>query len=196
MNNPGIEHAVYPSFHDEFVKKVDKLHEETSFRSGRSSTIPTRMQLLQSSTQIAPCTQAADSRQKQTEQNAESSTSKRQKILGGTFWEQGEAKRLFHPLTSDLDCQATLRRRIKLLQKGQETNGGWQCLVHGRDPDDICTENEKLVLHHKGLLLCRVYQIALEKMNTVTWRYCCNQACCELNAIGIKVATNGQTIES
>ena len=112
-----------------------------------------------------------------------------------------EQKSLFHPLTliriirQSWSGGLSYSRRIK--GSWRMANGQWRMAVplHKINQDDISTKNHKLFFRYRGMLLCQISQLTMEKMNCVTWWWCCSQAYCEFIVIGIKTTTNRQTIK-
>ncbi|KAG7347878.1 hypothetical protein IV203_016583 [Nitzschia inconspicua] len=99
----------------------------------------------------------------------------RQQSVCGTYWDSPEAYKLFRPRQCDSNCLSAVERRIKLLQRAQQFEG-WRDLVHGRDPDNVCSNYDKLVIRQKSMFILKAYQIATLEMNRKTWLECCEIA--------------------
>ena len=91
-------------------------------------------------------------------------------------------------------AEATVKRRIKLLQSVHEKEDNWRSIVMGRDEEDFCTKAEIFEIRQRALFLCCSYQLALTKMNDWTWHDCCKEACNRLNSLGLVQATFYKTI--
>ncbi|KAG7373561.1 hypothetical protein IV203_034285 [Nitzschia inconspicua] len=117
----------------------------------------------------------------------------RQQSVSGTFWDSPEAYKLFRPRPSDSNCLSAVERRIELLQRAQQFEG-WRDLVHGRDPDNVCSNYDKLVIRQKSMFILKAYQIAILEMNRKTWLECCEIAVHEINLLGVTLTTRGDNL--
>jgi hypothetical protein len=192
---PGVQ-VKYPVLDSKtfkiFVKTVDREVQSISFRSNRENEIP----LAAAAAAAAP----ANSRERRTREEQSSSPvppvqSKRQKVLAESYWDSDEARKLFEPREGDSSCRETLERRVHQLRAVQQGCDGWRHAVVGRDPDNICTETDKVIIRQKALLLCLAYQIALDSMNKKTWLDCCKAACLTLNPLGISQTKRGDNVQ-
>jgi hypothetical protein len=110
------------------------------------------------------------------------------------YWQSPEAASLFHPLETDGDAKDTIQRRVKMLQSVHETEDGWRNVVDGRDPKDFCSKTDIFIVRQRSAILCCAYQLALDHMNDWTWRKCCEEACEQMNRVGLKQATHYKTV--
>ncbi|KAG7372149.1 hypothetical protein IV203_018292 [Nitzschia inconspicua] len=117
----------------------------------------------------------------------------RQQSVCGTYWDSPEAYKLFRPRQCDSNCLSAVERRIKLLQRAQQFEG-WRDLVHGRDPDNVCSNYDKLVIRQKSMFILKAYQIATLEMNRKTWLECCEIAVHEINLLGVTLTTRGDIL--
>jgi hypothetical protein len=124
----------------------------------------------------------------------ESPRTKKQKLLGQTYWQSPEAVALFQPKPmDDMSVVNTLQRRIRTLKAAQK-HDQWRLVCQGHDPNNICSDYDKVALRQKSLCLLQAYQIALTKMPEQTWLACCKEATTIMNDLGIDIATNGETV--
>ncbi|KAG7338799.1 hypothetical protein IV203_028335 [Nitzschia inconspicua] len=117
----------------------------------------------------------------------------RQQSVSGTYWDSPEAYKLFKPRQCGSNCLSAVERRIKLLQRAQQFEG-WRDLVHGRDPDNVCSNYDKLVIRQKSMFILKAYQIAILEMNRKTWLECCEIAVHEINLLGVTLTTRGDNL--
>jgi hypothetical protein len=184
--------VTYPTVGPEFAKEAEDFKIATSFRSGRSNLVPT-----------AATEEAVNTRRTRTNHSrptndycdlAESPRTKKQRLLNQTFWESPEAIALFLPKQMDeMSVVNALKRRIKTLKAAQK-HDQWRLVCQGHDPDNICSDFDRVALRQKALCLLQAYQIALTKMPQATWLACCHEATTILNALGIDIATDGRTV--
>ncbi|KAG7357902.1 hypothetical protein IV203_014515 [Nitzschia inconspicua] len=116
----------------------------------------------------------------------------RQQSVSGTYWDSPEDK-LFKPRQCDSNCLSAVERRIELLQRAQQFEG-WRDLVHGRDPDNVCSNYDKLVIRQKSMFILKAYKIAILEMNRKTWLECCEIAVHEINLLGVTLTTRGDNL--
>ena len=90
--------------------------------------------------------------------------------------------------------QEALERRIKVLKSVHESENSWRNVIIGRDIDNFCTKTEIFEIRQRSTFLCRAYQLALQHMNQWTWHRCCQEACNELNSIGMMQGTCYKTV--
>jgi hypothetical protein len=94
------------------------------------------------------------------------------------------------------DVRDVLRLRIKQLQFVSQDLNGWQNVIEGRDPDNICSGFDFFSTRGRSLTLCLAYQIAHARMlNKWTWKKCCNEACQQANQLGVEQATHHRTVQ-
>ena len=172
----------YPTVGPEFTKEAEEFKLATSFRSARSNLVPT------AATAEAITLHTA-------QQHSRPATNDYSDLVHTctTYWQSPEAVALFHPKPSDGTVINTLQRRIRMLKAAQK-HDQWRLVCQGHDPDDICSEFDKVTLRQKSLCLLQAYQIALAKMPEVTWLACCKEATTILNGLGIDVATIADTV--
>ena len=182
----------YPLVCPEFAKEAHELKLATSFRSGRSNLVPTA-----ATAEAINLHRAKNKNSRPTNDYidlVESPRTKKQKIQDQTFWQSPEAVALFHPKSIDeMSVVNTLQRRIRILKAAQK-HDQWRLVCQGHDPDNICSDFDKVALRQKSLCLLQAYQIALTKMPETTWLACCKEATTILNALGIDIANSGKTV--
>ncbi|KAG7358254.1 hypothetical protein IV203_014841 [Nitzschia inconspicua] len=188
---PPGEQAEYPLFDKQWKEEVEMVKSLISFRSLKSNDIPPVEQLPEqgkkrSSVQhratycVNPQNTKSDIHERQQDSDHVSKSDSherqqdsdhvfmpRQQSASGTFWDSPETYKLFRPRPSDSNCLSAVERRIKLLQRAQQFEG-WRDLVHGRDPDNVCTNYDKLVICQKSMFILKAYQIATLEMNRKT----------------------------
>ncbi|KAG7358249.1 hypothetical protein IV203_014836 [Nitzschia inconspicua] len=188
---PPGEQAEYPIFDKQWKEEVEMVKSLISFRSLKSNDIPPVEQLPEqgkkgSSVQhratycVNPQNTKSDIHERQQDSDHVSKSDSherqqdsdhvfmpRQQSASGTFWDSPETYKLFRPRPSDSNCLSAVERRIKLLQRAQQFEG-WRDLVHGRDPDNVCTNYDKLVICQKSMFILKAYQIATLEMNRKT----------------------------
>ncbi|KAG7337844.1 hypothetical protein IV203_012729 [Nitzschia inconspicua] len=208
---PPGEQAEYPLFDKQWKEEVERVKSLISFRSLKSNDIPPVEHLLEqekkgSSVQrqatycVNPQNTKSDIHERQQDsdhvsmtKNTESDSHERQQdsdhvdmprqqSVCGTYWDSPEAYKLFRPRQCDSNCLSAVERRIKLLQRAQQFEG-WRDLVHGRDPDNVCSNYDKLVIRQKSMFILKAYQIATLEMNRKTWLECCEIAVHEINLL-------------
>ena len=189
------EQVAYPVVGKDFVKLTEEFKSSISFMSGRSNSIPTTTPLsphhCSSSKKIA---RKHSSTSYSTSQSSDSPRTKKQKLLGQTYWDSPEALALFCPNNLNNGSAAdVLEKRIEILKLCQKYDQ-WKLVIHGHDPDNLCSEYDKVIIRHKSLTLLLAYQIALTKMPNKTWIQCCGNAVRQINSMGITVATSGKTV--
>ncbi|KAG7347145.1 hypothetical protein IV203_006214 [Nitzschia inconspicua] len=118
---------------------------------------------------------------------------RQQSVSTSTYWDSPEAYKLFKPRQCDSNCLSAVERRIKLLQRAQQFEG-WRDLVHGRDPDNVCSNYDKLVIRQKSMFISKAYQIAILEMNRKAWLECCEIAVHEINLLGVTLTTRGDNL--
>jgi len=113
-----------------------------------------------------------------------------------TYWDSSEARKLFGAFDGDQNVLITLDRKIEKLCSVNQTVDGYQSVIHGHDPQNICTQSQIFEIRQRCALLCMAYINAREKMNSVTWQECCRLACQQLNVIGITQAIDQKVIRN
>ncbi|KAG7349743.1 hypothetical protein IV203_012340 [Nitzschia inconspicua] len=199
MLPPG-DQAEYPLLDKQRKEEVERVKSLISFRSLKSNDIPP-VELLpagpgkkgpsvqrRATYSVNPQNTKRDSHERQ--QDYDHVSMPRQKLVSGTFWDSPEAYKLFRPRPSDSNCLSGVERRIKLLQRAQQYEG-WRDLVHGRDPDNVCTNYDKLVIRQKSMFILKAYQI---EMNRKTWLDCCEIAVHEIKLLGVTLTTHGDNL--
>ena len=88
----------------------------------------------------------------------------------------------------------TLERRIRVLQSVHKGEDCWRSVSLGRDANNFCTKAEIFEIRQCVTFLCRAYQLAILRMNQWTWYKCCQEACNELNALGMLQARSYKTV--
>ncbi|KAG7371798.1 hypothetical protein IV203_017940 [Nitzschia inconspicua] len=190
---PPGEQAEYPLFDKQWKEEVERVKSLISFRSLKSNDIPPVEHLLEqekkgSSVQrqatycVNPQNTKSDIHERQQDsdyvsmpkntksdsherqQDSDHVDMPRQQSVCGTYWDSPEAYKLFRPRQCDSNCLSAVERRIKLLQRAQQFEG-WRDLVHGRDPDNVCSNYDKLVIRQKSMFILKAYQIATLEMN-------------------------------
>lgn len=113
------------------------------------------------------------------------------------YWYSKNAFALFAPQEFVLgrSVEPILRNRVCVRRSVNIEFDGWRKIVQTHDVSNSCNERDIFLLRQKCLLLCRAYEIALDKMNEIRWNECCDQAVRELNKCGICVVTCGRTLE-
>jgi hypothetical protein len=122
-----------------------------------------------------------------------------------TYWASPEAHSLFCPrrrsggsVSGVSVCNEspheTLERRIRVLQSVHKGEDCWRNVILGRDADNFCTKAEIFEIRQRATFLCRAYQLAILRMNQWTWYKCCQEACNELNALGMLQARSYKTV--
>ncbi|KAG7339895.1 hypothetical protein IV203_024945 [Nitzschia inconspicua] len=219
---PPGEQAEYPLFDKQWKEEVERVKSLISFRSLKSSDIPPVEHLLEqgkkgSSVQrqatycVNPQNTKSDIHERQQDsdhvsmpkntksdsherqQDSDHVDMPRQQSVCGTYWDSPEAYKLFRPRQCDSNCLSAVERCIKLLQRAQQFEG-WQDLVHGRDPDNVCSNYDKLVIRQKSMFILKAYQIATLEMNRKTWLECCEIAVHEINLLGVTLTTRGDIL--
>ncbi|KAG7351778.1 hypothetical protein IV203_007826 [Nitzschia inconspicua] len=175
---PPGEQAEYPLFDKQWKEEVERVKSLISFRSLKSNDIPPVEHLLEqgkkgSSVQrqatycVNPQNTKSDIHERQQDsdhvsmpkntksdsherqQDSDHVDMPRQQSVCGTYWDSPEAYKLFRPRQCDSNCLSAVERRIKLLQRAQQFEG-WRDLVHGRDPDNVCSNYDKLVIRQNS----------------------------------------------
>ncbi|KAG7339011.1 hypothetical protein IV203_030424 [Nitzschia inconspicua] len=214
---PPGEQAEYPLFDKQWKEEVEKEKSLISFRSLKSNDIPPVEQLLEQGKKGSPVQRRAtyivnpqntksDSHERQQDsgqvsksdsherqQDSDHVDMPRQQSVSGTYWDSPEAYKLFKPRQCGSNCLSAVERRIKLLQRAQQFEG-WRDLVHGRDPDNVCSNYDKLVIRQKSMFILKAYQIAILEMNRKTWLECCEIAVHEINLLGVTLTTRGDNL--
>ncbi|KAG7362199.1 hypothetical protein IV203_025888 [Nitzschia inconspicua] len=219
---PPGEQAEYPLFDKQWKEEVERVKSLISFRSLKSNDIPPVEHLLEqekkgSSVQrqatycVNPQNTKSDIHERQQDsdhvsmtKNTESDSHERQQdsdhvdmprqqSVCGNYWDSPEAYKLFRPRQCDSNCLSAVERRIKLLQRAQQFEG-WRDLVHGRDPDNVCSNYDKLVIRQKSMFILKAYQIATLEINRKTWLECCEIAVHEINLLGVTLTTRGDNL--
>ncbi|KAG7350599.1 hypothetical protein IV203_009959 [Nitzschia inconspicua] len=219
---PPGEQAAYPLFDKQWKEEVERVKSLISFRSLKSNDIPPVEHLLEqekkgSSVQrqatycVNPQNTKSDIHERQQDsdhvsmpkntksdsherqQDSDHVDMPRQQSVCGTYWDSPEAYKLFRPRQCDSNCLSAVERRIKLLQRAQQFEG-WRDLVHGRDPDNVCSNYDKLVIRQKSMFILKAYQIATLEMNRKTWLERCEIAVHEINLLGVTLTTRGDIL--
>ncbi|KAG7358742.1 hypothetical protein IV203_015340 [Nitzschia inconspicua] len=219
---PPGEQAEYPLFDKQWKEEVERVKSLISFRSLKSNDIPPVEHLLEqgkkgSSVQrqatycVNPQNTKSDIHERQQDsdhvsmpkntksdsherqQDSDHVDMPRQQSVCGTYWDSPEAYKLFRPRQCDSNCLSAVERRIKLLQRAQQFEG-WRDLVHGRDPDNVCSNYDKFVIRQKSMFILKAYQIATLEMNRKTWLECCEIAVHEINLLGVTLTTRGDIL--
>ncbi|KAG7369296.1 hypothetical protein IV203_032039 [Nitzschia inconspicua] len=199
---PPGEQPEYPLFDKQWKEEVERVKSLISFRSLKSNDIPPVEHLpdqekkgssvqSRATSSVNPQNTKSDNHERQ--QDYDYVSMARQQLVSGTFWDSPEAYKLFKPRPSDSNCLSAIERRIKLLQRAQQYEG-WRDLVHGGDPDNVCTNYAKLVIRQKSMFILKAYQIATLEMNRKTWLECCDLAVREINLLGVTLTTRGDNL--
>ena len=151
------------------------------------------------------------------EEDKSASPQKRQRTDGNTavfcavsYWPYSpEAYQLFRPrrggssgvgsyrdnMASAESPKEAVERRNKQLQSVHKTEDSWRnVVIVGRDADNYCTKAKVFEIRQRATFLCRAYQLALTHMNSWTWYKCCQEACNELNCLGMMQGTCYKTV--
>ena len=140
-------------------------------------------------------------------ENKEESANKRQRVSDNdSYWPCGpEADKLFLPRKQATSMSAVIvgpamqsrrmtnietpkeavERRIRALRLVQKSEDSWRNLIIGRDVDNYCTKAEVFEICQRALFLCCAYELALTHMNQWTWFKGCQEACDQLNGLGL-----------
>jgi hypothetical protein len=114
--------------------------------------------------------------------------SKRQKLAQNFFWRSAEAAKLFGFTLGD-DVLKRLQDRIDLVKKANETVDGWKHLVPNDGKEDLYSDRDIMLVRHKAQYLIKAYLLAIETMNTQTWKQCCRNSASSLHALGLTKIT-------
>ncbi len=105
----------------------------------------------------------------------------------------GEGSHQQRSITETL--QKALERCIKVLQSVHKWEDCWRNVIIGRNIDNFCTKAEIFEIRQRATFLCRAYQLArLSHINQWAWHKCCQEACNELNSLGMMQATCYKTV--
>jgi len=112
------------------------------------------------------------------------------------YWDSTDAKKLFGANLDDENTLKTLEQKIELLKAGNQTVEGYQSLIDGRDPHDLCMPNQVYEIRQRCAILRAVYIFAKEQMgNHISWDSCCSQSCLQLNKYGLEQTTDSQVVQ-
>ena len=92
---------------------------------------------------------------------------------------------LFNPKENESAKDAINHHQVMLMAAHFNTVG-YKSVVAGNDSDGLLSEHDIFVLKMKSLYLYTALQNATEKMNSVTWKNCCEWAIANLAHVGIK----------
>jgi hypothetical protein len=113
-----------------------------------------------------------------------------------TYFNSTEAAALFAPKhAGDLAAGNTLKlveERIAVLQRVNMHPDGWRDIIADKDKNDGMKAHDIFAVRQKAQFVCRALQIALEKMNSWSWRQCCQQSVVELNKLGVVKARSAR----
>ena len=149
-------------------------------------------------------------------ENKEESANKRQRVSDNdSYWPcSPEAGKLFLPrkqatsrsavivgpgmqsrhMTNIETPKEAVERRIRALKLVQKSEDSWRNVIIGRDVDNYCTKAEVFEICQRALFLCCAYQLALTHMTQWTWFKCCQEACDQLNGLGLMQGTCYKTV--
>ena len=118
-------------------------------------------------------------------------------LLLASYWNSQDACNLFEiqfnaPFN---DVRGLLKQRVERLQLVNSSENGWRNVIHGRDPENLCSQSDIFALRGRSMILCLAYQLAMQHMNKWTWEQCCTHACSQLNPLGIEQATHNRTVQ-
>jgi hypothetical protein len=86
---------------------------------------------------------------------------------------------------------------IWVLQSVYKSEDSWQNAVIGTNhANNFCAKAEIGEIRQRATFFCSAYQLALSEMNKWTWYKCFQEACDELDALGMTQATCYNTIAS
>ena len=115
------------------------------------------------------------------------------------YWNSDEAKKLFNPSPNESVTDCLIRRDHLLYSACTNDDALLRILddfyLQGSQFEGL-TSDAKQFLRQKCMYLKKAYEIAVEKMNSITWGKCCSLAILELADMGIEVFKNFQTIQT
>ena len=114
------------------------------------------------------------------------------------YWNSDVAKKLFNPLPNESVTDCLIRRDHLLYSACTNDDALLRILddfyLQGSQFEAL-TSDAKQFLRQKCMYLKKAYEIAVQKMNSITWGKCCSLAILELADMGIEVFKNFQTIQ-
>ena len=119
----------------------------------------------------------------------------KEQSIGNIFFDSPEAKKLFHPRSKEESVLKCLQRRERALFEATMDDIVLLHLIKDSNVIEEITVSAREIIRYKCLYLRKAYEIAVQKMNTITWGECCSQAVNELCNIGISFITYGRTIQ-
>jgi hypothetical protein len=121
------------------------------------------------------------------------------------YWSSPEARILFcgprkeegDEVSVAVDVKAVIQSRLQRLETAINIDKGWQAMIEGGDPQNLCTYNEIRVIRLQCLYLYKALSIALEKMPE--WKHfgkCCQEAIHSLSQNGVRLVKSVRTVLS
>eukprot|EP00581_Thalassiosira_minuscula_P011088 CAMPEP_0183717904 /NCGR_PEP_ID=MMETSP0737-20130205/11334_1 /TAXON_ID=385413 /ORGANISM="Thalassiosira miniscula, Strain CCMP1093" /LENGTH=1299 /DNA_ID=CAMNT_0025947381 /DNA_START=283 /DNA_END=4182 /DNA_ORIENTATION=+ len=109
------------------------------------------------------------------------------------FWQSHDAAKLFGYKKGD-DVVQGLRDRIELLKKANETVDGWKTLIPDDGKEDNYSQYDIMIVRHKAQYLIKAYLLAINRMNLIPFRECCNIALKDLTELGLTKFSGPNTV--
>ena len=109
------------------------------------------------------------------------------------YWVSKDAENLFCPLPEESVVECLLRRDSVLMEAITDDDVLLSLCDTINDLEDI-TAKARQHLRYKCMYIKKAYEIALQKMNQLTWHECCKLAVEEVNDIGVNYITGWKTI--
>lgn len=69
----------------------------------------------------------------------------------------------------------TVTQTIKRLKNAYMKSDGWREIISDIDQQDMCTNHDIHMFPSKALYLAIALQLAMDHMQTKTWRVCCDE---------------------
>lgn len=133
----------------------------------------------------------SDKRERLSVIGVEGSNGGHEKDTPTVWWSSTEAVKLFGCEVEEgesVDVQKSIKERIEILKKVNQTPDGWKSVVPRDDIVDKYTQHNIQNVRHRAMYLIRAYDIALKEMSKKTFGECCEMASKELGELGISKA--------
>ena len=83
-----------------------------------------------------------------------------------SYWNSQDASNLFGgglQLGTRLDdVRDLLKLRVELLQSVNRVESGWQNVIQGRDPENLCSPSDIFAVRGRSMIPCLAYQLAIK----------------------------------
>ena len=115
-------------------------------------------------------------------------------LLSHSFWDQGEAWKLFDPKRQHKSVLKAIDARVDALKKANDNVDGWQYIMDVNGYIEMITPYHIFNVRQKFIFLIQALDIAKKDMNGLTFYQCCRKATESLNCLGLKITQDVEVV--